>query len=131
MTRREFLKGTAGFVLALGVGFGTDRAVRAATTTASAVGAENAVGPLLVDGLTLSPTLDGADVHVNGQKAFVVNGTGYALLRGADGGHTMEQLVDIAGGVASAEATAVFFVTLARAGYLQNRLEVAIVESRA
>lgn len=124
MTRREFLKGAAGLVIACGTGFGAlDRVARALDADAP-----EPIGPMLVDGLKIVPGPDGADVYYGAQKVFVVNAPGRRLLQKADGLHTMDALVQAGGGEVAAERTAMFFVTLGKAGYLRNRVEVTIVE---
>lgn len=126
MTRREFLKGAAGLVIACGAGFG-GAARLAATLTPNA---KTAVGPLLVEGLSVLPGAEGADVFKEGRLAFQVNQSGAALLRYADGAHTLEDIISLGGCTEAADKAAMFFVTLGKAGYLQNRVEVKLVEAR-
>ena len=102
MTRRDFLKGTAGFVLLLGAGFPLAR-----LHSLWKAAPENAVGPLLVDGLDLLPAPSGFEVIYQGKTCFIVNSTGAKLLRFANGRYTLD-----------------FYITLSKAGYLQNRVEV-------
>ncbi len=119
MTRREFLQGAAGFALICGAGFGVSglsKLLRPAP--------ENAVGPLLVDGLDLLPLPDGAEVSYRGVTCFTVNGAGARLLRLANGRNTLEAIVARTGMEARAEAVADFYITLGKAGYLRNRVEV-------
>lgn len=119
MTRREFLKGAAGFALICGAGFGVSglsRLLRPAP--------ENAVGPLLVDGLDLLPLSDGAEVSFQGMTCFTVNAEGARLLRLANGRNTLEYITARAGLESQPEAVADFFITLGKAGYLCNRVEV-------
>ncbi|NMA07654.1 MAG: PqqD family protein [Clostridiales bacterium] len=126
MTRREFLKGAAGLVLAAGAGFGGTRAL----TELLKPNASTALGPLPIEGLSLLPTSKGADVLYEGRTAFTVNTTGAALLRLADGTRSLDEIIARAGASAYAADAAMFFVTLGQAGYLQNRVEVAIYENR-
>ena len=85
---------------------------------------ENAVGPLLADGLELLPLSDGAEVSCQGLSCFTVNAAGARLLRLANGSNTLEAIIARTGMEAQAEAVADFFITLGKAGYLQNRVEV-------
>ncbi len=119
MTRREFLKGAAGFALICGAGFGVSglsKLLRPAP--------ENAVGPLLVDGLDLLPLPDGAEVSYQGMTCFTVNAAGARLLRLANGRNTLEYITARAGLESQPESVADFFITLGKAGYLRNRVEV-------
>ena len=120
MNRRDFLKGTAGLVIALGLGFGK-------TALGDALEDFCCVGPKLGSGLSVVDTLGGADVYCAGQLAFQVNAPGALLLRMADGTHTLEEM---AAALGSDYDTAMFFVTLGQAGYLRNRVEVSVYENR-
>ncbi len=116
MNRREFLKGTAGFVMACGAGFGAiERVSRALMDT-------DQVGPRLIEGLSVQ----GGAAYMGLDKVFEVNGLGEELLNLADGRHAMGELVRIGGGDDAAVAR--FFLTLGKAGYLQDRIEVDMVE---
>ena len=117
MTRREFLKGTAGFVILCGLGFGMPELSQALTQ-------ETVVGPLLKDGLRLVPTGDGAEIRFHGETCFTVNAAGAQLLKLADGSYTLQDMTTLAGLSGQEEAVADFFITLGQAGYLQNRVEV-------
>jgi len=120
MTRREFLKGTAGFVLLCGLGFSATSLPK----ILKSADAENAVGPLLADEISYIQTLDGGKAYIDGKMVFKVNGLGYRLLKFADGRHTIEDVIkkidrpEIAGDIAD------FYITLGKAGFLQNRIEV-------
>ena len=119
MTRRDFLKGAAGFALICGAGFGVSGLAKLLRPAP-----ENAVGPLLADGLELLPISDGAEVSYQGMTCFTVNNAGARLLRFADGRHTIEEITARAGLESQAEAVADFYITLGKAGYLRNRVEV-------
>ncbi|NLI21307.1 MAG: twin-arginine translocation signal domain-containing protein [Clostridiales bacterium] len=119
MNRRDFLKGTAGLVIACGLGFGK-------TALSDALEDFCCVGPKLKAGLTLSATATGADVRQAGQLVFQVNRLGAQLLRMADGTHT---LAEMAAALGNEYDTAMFFVTLGKAGYLHNRVEVSVYEN--
>ena len=119
MTRREFLKGTAGFALVCGVGFGVPALAKLFRPAP-----ENAVGPMLVDGLDILPLLDGAEVSHQGVTCFTVNAAGARLLRLANGRNTLSAITARTGLEDQAESVADFFITLGKAGYLRNRVEV-------
>jgi hypothetical protein len=91
MTRRSFLKGTAGFVLLCGAGFGAPGLVSAASD------APAPVGPQLVDGLRISDEPSGARVTAAGLTCFTVNEAGKELLQLADGTHTLEEIIRLSG----------------------------------
>ncbi len=126
MKRRDFLKGAAGLVISCGLGFSLDRLIRVLSP-----GPEDAVGPLLAEGLTVETVTHGADVYVRGLLAFQVNHSGNRLLRYADGRHTLARIITLAQCEGQAAAAAAFFITLGQAGYLQNKIEVNLVEARA
>ena len=125
MTRREFLKGTAGFVLLCGLGFGAT----SLPSVLKSADVENAVGPLLANEINYIQTMDGGKAYIDGQMVFKVNSLGYKLLKYADGRHTIEDVIkkidrpEIAGDIAD------FYITLGKAGYLQNRVEVKKVSN--
>ena len=120
VTRRDFLKGTAGFVLLCGLGFGAT----SLPSVLKSADAENAVGPLLANEVDYIQTLDGGKAYVNGQLVFKVNGMGYRLLKLADGRHTLKQITEKIDRPEIDEDIADFYITLGKAGYLQNRVEV-------
>lgn len=127
MTRREFIKGTAAFLLLCAAGWKSLPQLE----TALRPTAETAVGPLLVEGLELLPVAEGADVLKEGLLLFQVNSTGLQLLQLADGTSSLGQIIERVGASAFATDAAMFFVTLGEAGYLQNRVEVSICEYKA
>lgn len=125
MTRREFLKGAGAFVLLCAAGWkGLD-----ALEKSLAPSAENAAGPLLQKGLFVAPTASGANVSYGGQLLFTVNETGRKLLALADGTNCLDTIIKESGTEKNADETCMFFVTLGKAGYLQNRVEVRLYES--
>ncbi len=124
MDRRDFLKGAAGLVLACGAGFGVKKLLGVSEK------ALLSVGPLPAEGLTLAEVSGGAEVYQDGALAFRVNKTGAELLRRADGTKTLNELIRLAGCEGCSGAAASFFITLGKAGYLQNRVEVDMVERR-
>ena len=127
MTRREFLKGAGAFVLLCAAGWkALPKLEQALAPTA-----QTAVGPLLVPGLDILPTGEGGTVSYGGEPLFTVNGTGLALLRCADGARSLDAVIKEAGVAEAASDAAMFFVTLGKAGYLQNRVEVSLYEVRA
>lgn len=119
MNRRDFLKGTAGLVIACGLGFGN-------TAISDALEDFCCVGPKLKDSLRVVDTLGGADVYCAGQLAFQVNTPGATLLRMADGTRSLTEMSAVMG---TDYDTAMFFVTLGKAGYLRNRVEVSVYEN--
>lgn len=125
MDRRDFLKGAGAFVLLCAAGWkGLTELEKSLTPTV-----DTAVGPLLERGLELTPTLKGADVTFGGQLMFQVNEAGAKMLRLADGGHSLDRIIKEAGMEHAANDASLFFVTLGRAGYLQNRVEVMLYET--
>ena len=125
MTRREFLKGTAGFLVVCGAGFGVNRLKKAL-----APAAENAVGPKLDSDLDILQLGGETEAYLDGQLVFRANAAGGKLLRLADGSRTLEQIIETAGCKETAGDCANFFITLGRAGYLENRIEVNQFERR-
>lgn len=83
---------------------------------------------LLNPELQIQPDFSGAMVYFQNQLAFEVNEEGFRLLQLANGEHTLAQIIDLSG-YDEAE-TAAFFVSLGESGYLQQRIEVNIVETR-
>lgn len=126
MTRREFLKGTAGLVLVCGTGFGVNRLKKSLAPSV-----ENAVGPKLNSNLNILQLGNEADVYLDTQLVFRANAAGGKLLRLADGSRTLEQIIEAAGCQQTAGDCANFFITLGKAGYLENRIEVNQYERRA
>ena len=122
MTRREFLKGTAGFVVACGGGFGLSKLGKLLEPSPA-----DAVGPMLREDLTLVPGLSGAEVRHDGVLCFTVNEAGLRLLRLADGRRTFDTMLKRAALSEQRVAAADFFLTLGTAGYLRNRFEVSKV----
>ena len=117
ITRRDFLKGTAGFVLLCGSGFGLRGLL-------GSLSASDPIGPQLREELTVRSEIGGARVLAGGQTCFTVNQEGAQLLSLADGRHTLEEIIRSAGMAESAESVADFFLTLGRAGYLTTKVEV-------
>ena len=118
ITRREFLMGTAGFVLLCGTGFGLRGLAELAEPETPPI------GPQLREELDIVPTAEGADALVNGETCFTVNREGLKLLRLADGRHTLNEIIRDSGLDAQAEAVVDFFLALGYEEYLTARLEV-------
>ena len=118
ITRKEFLKGTAGFVLLCGSGFGL-RGLAGLFEPQ-----QRPVGPQLREGLTVLAGKDGARVTACGKTCFTVNEAGRQLLSLADGRRTLSEIIAAAGMEEYAESVADFYLALGRAGYLTTRLEV-------
>ena len=127
ISRRTFLKGTAGFVLLCGSGFG----LRALLDTAD-LPAETyeAAGPRLREEMEILETADGADIRYGGETCFTVNRDGLTLLELADGNRTLDEIIRLSGMSGDPEPAADFFLTLGQAGYLARRLEVNKVAAR-
>ena len=127
ISRRTFLKGTAGFVLLCGSGFGL---LRALAETADVPEEKNeALGPLIRQELEIVKTADGAEVLYGGETCFKVNGDGLKLLEMADGKKTLGEIIRLSGMAEDPEPVVDFFLTLGEAGYLTHRLEVNKVAS--
>lgn len=126
MKRRDFLKGAAGIVIGCGLGFSLNRLIRILS-----VSPENAVGPMLAPGLTVERVSHGANVYTRGLLAFQVNQSGARLLKYADGSRKLNRIISLARCEEESAAAVAFFITLGQAGYLQNRVEVNVVEARA
>ncbi len=120
ISRRAFLKGTAGFVLLCGSGFGLHGLAEAASAPE-----EKNAGPRLRDGLKILRNGNGAEIAYGGETCFYVNEKGLELLSLADGRHSFNEMIRAAGLEENAEPAADFFLTLGQAGYLQGRLEVS------
>ena len=130
MDRRTFIKGAGGFVLlaAASAVLGTE----VLTTALTPYPKETLLkGPLLRDELTFAKTAQGASAFVGDTEVFNVNATGAQLLTLADGTHTLDEIgAKLKGAIDPVEA-ALFYVEVGKAGYLQNRVEVALVEHTA
>jgi len=126
MTRRDFLKGTAGLILLCGTGFGLKKLEKVLSPSV-----ENAIGPKLDADLDILRLGDEAEAYLDGKLVFRANATGAKLLRLADGSRTMEDIIYAAGCGENAGDCVSFFVTLGQAGYLENRIEVNQFERRA
>lgn len=124
MNRREFLKGTMGFVLACAAGGVLGKGV-----INPGVASEDDIGPRLVEGLRLEPCAEGAEVYVGEACAFKVNAGGAKLLKYADGRHRISEIAAAAGYGEAAQDVAMFYVTLGESGYLQGKFEVNIIEN--
>ena len=126
ISRRAFLKGTAGFVLLCGSGFGLQALADAADVFDDK---EEAFGPQVRGEMKIVKTAEGADVTFGGETCFTVNGDGLTLLEMADGSRSLEEIIRLSGMAGSPEPVVDFFLTLGQAGYLTHRLEVNKVAS--
>ncbi|MCL2504157.1 MAG: hypothetical protein FWE94_06140 [Coriobacteriia bacterium] len=88
-------------------------------------------GPLLAEGITFAPVEAGVDAFVGDVHVFSANETGAILLAAADGTRTLDEIVAEVGGSIGPVEAALFYIELGEAGYLQNRVEVALVEHSA
>ena len=125
MTRRDFLKGAAAFVVSCGLGFSLYR--DAHESAGSDLPGTGTVGPMLKRGLTVTPDQSGAAVSFSGLDCFTVNAAGAELLKLADGRHRLDEIARKAGLEAQMEDVAEFYLTLGNAGYLENRFEVNLI----
>lgn len=116
--------------------FGKPEACKAPRTDAAA-----AVGPILKAGLSIRPMLSledetnvafptGARVLYNGTEVFTVNEAGRRLLGMADGTVPVVEMVARLGLYETASEVGMFFVALGRAGYLENRVEIELYETK-
>ena len=122
ITRREFLKGTAGLMIALGSGV-------TLKGLADVIDPEKPpVGPQLREELKIVRTAGGAEAVYAGQTCFTVNEDGLRLLTLADGRHTLEEIIRQSGMAANANGVFDFFQVLGDAGYLTAILEVNKIE---
>lgn len=118
ITRREFLKGTAGFVLLCGSGFTLNGLAEMMDPDTPPV------GPRLREEVEIIRTAEGAAAMYGSETCFTVNEAGYRLLKLADGRHTLEEIIRMSGMQGCDEAIADFFLSLCLADYLTARLEV-------
>ena len=118
ITRGEFLKGTAGLMLALGSGI----TLKGLAETFAPE--EAPVGPQLREELEIVKTAGGAKAVYDGQTCFTVNEEGLRLLRLADGRHTLDEIIRKGGMAGKVDSVFDFFQMLGDAGYLTAILEV-------
>lgn len=96
--------------------------------------------PALRDGLIIRPILSfnsqntihfsGAHVTHDDMLVITVNEIGRELLSMADGKTTIDEMVETLGLKQNASEVGLFFVTLGQAGYLKNRIEIELYETR-
>lgn len=130
LTRRQFLKGAVSAAACLTV-FRVVDTVTDRTAGYDRYNPDQAVGPMVMRALSFRQTETGFEAGYEGEKVLETNEAGYALMKLADGSHSLDELIrqDITG--ASPEEIADFFLLLGQAGWLENRLEVTkyVVES--
>jgi len=137
MERRTFIQGAFGLVvLAAGASVGTFFAGAGAKDNAGFVtptveAPEAAAGPVMQPGIELSKAADNTIASYNGQELFVVDETGAELVRLADGSLTMDEIAACVSTPVATADVAEFFVSLGKAGYLQNEVYVNLVEVTA
>ena len=124
MDRRTFLKTAGGLVL-----FGVASVLVGGDTLQPHASAD--VGPLIREDIDLRITATGASAWVDNVQVFDVDALGARFLALADGKHTIDDIAARCGQKDKAAEVAMFFVTLGQAGYLQNRVEVSLVERAA
>ncbi|MCL2332099.1 MAG: hypothetical protein FWC54_01235 [Actinomycetia bacterium] len=130
MDRRTFLKSAGGLVL-FGLTSVLVRADSSSTPGASLTRASAVIGPLLRDDIVVRRTSAGASAYSSRLHVFDVDALGLKFLALADGTHTIDDIATHCGQKSRAAEVALFFVTLGQAGYLQNRVEVSLVERAA
>ena len=131
MTRREFLLGSAGLLLALKAGLSgrlSDMLVPEAKT---------AVGPLVIEGLRFVPDAgDTCRVYFNNDFVLESNDLGGQALSLADGFHTLADITDHFAKKLTLDheekqsffgQLALFFVEVGKAGYLQNQVYASVI----
>ena len=89
------------------------------------------VGPLLRTGINVRKTSEGAQAYYQRLHIFDVDADGAKFLALADGAHTIDDIAARTGKRKEAADVALFFVALGQANYLQNRVEVSIVQHAA
>ena len=82
-------------------------------------------------GIELSKAADNTIASYNGQELFVVDETGAELVRLADGSLTLDEIAACVSTPVATADVAEFFVSLGKAGYLQNEVYVNLVEVTA
>lgn len=99
-------------------------------------------GPALKKGMTIKPRLMfthgtdtlyfvGAHVFCGDTEVFSVNETGRQLLEMADGTVTLDEMITKLGLEKTAPDVGLFFVTLGQSGYLENKIEIMLYETRS
>ncbi|HEX3027881.1 MAG TPA: hypothetical protein VHT34_00920 [Clostridia bacterium] len=97
--------------------------------------------PALRDGLLIRPTLSfntqdipylsGAHVMHDGTHVITVNEIGRKLLSMSDGTTTINDMVEMLGLEKNASEVGLFFVALGKSGYLKNRIEINLYETKS
>lgn len=137
MERRTFIQGAFGLaVLAAGASVGAFIAGAGVKDNASFVtpaveAPEAAAGPVMQPGIELNETADDVVASYNGQELFVVDKTGAELVRLADGSLSLDEIAACVSTPVATADVAEFFVSLGKAGYLQNEVYVNLVEVTA
>jgi len=130
MDRRTFLKSAGGLVV-----FGLAGALMQSDSRTGSAGnslpGKTPVGPVLRKDISLQKTPEGAQAYYQRLHIFDVDTDGAKFLALADGAHTIDDIAARTGKRKEAADVALFFVTLGQAGYLQNRVEVSIVQHAA
>lgn len=134
MERRTFVQSAFGLVVlaagaSAGVFFaGADAKNGASFVTPTVEAPEVATGPVMQAGIELNETADDVVASYNGQELFVVDKTGAELVRLADGSLTLDEIAACVSTPVATADVAEFFVSLGKAGYLQNEVYVNLVE---
>ena len=88
------------------------------------------LGPKLLDGVCVKINERDAEIFFEDKKMFSVNPDGGKILSLADGRKHMNEIINEAGMEKNASEAALFFVYLGISGYLQNRVEIKLYETR-
>lgn len=122
ITRRQFLTGAVSAAACLTI----FRVMDVATRGQTGYDVSSAVGPRVPASLSYVKTEDGYEVNLDGEKVLETNEAGYKLMTLADGSRSLDELIlqDKTG--ATPQEIADFYLTLAQAGWLENRLEVKL-----
>ncbi len=124
MERRTFIQVVAGASVACGLlGFS------AVQNWFLLTGGNDLIGPRLIGGLRAEP--DGSDyaLYYDDRLVFRVNEPGGHLLNLADGVTPFEKIMARAD-LGEPEDIAYFFIALGEAGYLEQHVQVSLVEAR-
>lgn len=124
MERRTFIQVVAGASAAFGLlGFA------AVQDWFLLTGKDDLVGPRLIAGLRAEPDADTYALYHDDQLVFRVNEPGARLLSLADGSTPFETIMARTD-LGTSEDIAYFFVSLGEAGYLEQQVQVSLVEAR-
>lgn len=137
MERRTFVQGAFGLAaLVLAGGLASVTAQQhddeaGVFVTPEVASPELADGPVMAAGIRLVEADGNTQGYYGDLHLFTVDERGAQLIRLADGNLTLDELADALDDDVAAVDVASFFVTLGKAGYLQNTVLVNLVERTA